>query len=161
MSICFPSIGAIIKVCPSRILESVESIVGIADEWQILLCILFGWNSFGQSLMGGSRVHLGNILNGKVADVHIRSELGLKRRSDTSELVPDYSSEKGMSLDLGSSIVGTTFSSNSIVGITEETDQVKLATFQRKISLPFTFGSYALLRGPKPTPRGNTKSRAS
>ena len=108
---------------PSRVLKSVESFVGVADEWQTHFGILLRWNSLCLALMNGSVVFLGDFVNWEIADIHIRRKLGLKWSSDATKLVPDDAFEEWMLLDLRSSIVCSTIFPKTVTCIAEKAKQ--------------------------------------
>jgi hypothetical protein len=106
---------------PSRVLESIESFVGVANEWQTHFRILIAWESLGLSMMSSSIVFLWNLIDGEIADIYLRRKLRLERSSNTTKLVPNDTLEEGMFLDLRGTIMRTPLSSKPIIGVTKET----------------------------------------
>ena len=101
-------------------MKCVECLVGVPDEWQAHLCILLTRNRFGLSAVEGSVVLLWDLVNGEVAEIHVRGEPWLKGRTNVTELVPDHATEEWMFFDRGCAIVRAAILAESVVGITEE-----------------------------------------
>ena len=84
----------------SRILESIEGFVGVTNKRQTHLGIMLGRYGLCLPLMSSRIVLLWNFVDGEIADIDIGRQLGFKRSSDPTELVPDDAPEEWMLLDL-------------------------------------------------------------
>ena len=71
--------------------------------------------------MRSTGIFLWDFINRKVADVDVGGQLWFERSSDFAKLIPNHTAEEWMSLDFIRSIMSTTFLTESVTGIAEET----------------------------------------
>lgn len=95
--------------------ESIETLVGVADEGQAHAGFL-STHGLVLSAQSSAIVRLWNLVDGKVLCVNCRRKLGLEGSADTTKLVPDNTTEEGMLLDLGA----TSKATKTVVGITNQ-----------------------------------------
>lgn len=79
-----------------RVLEGIERLVSVTNEWQTHLRILLCRHLFGLCPMYSTVVLLWDLINWEVADIHVRRQFGFEWSSDLSKLVPNHATEKGM-----------------------------------------------------------------
>lgn len=72
--------------------------------------------------MDGTGVFLWNLVDGEVRDIDVRAESWLERSADVAKLVPDYSAEEGVVLNLRGTAILATFATNTVFRVTQETE---------------------------------------
>ena len=104
----------------SRTLEGVECLIGVPNERQAHLRILLTRERLCLSTMESGIVFLWDLVDGEVAEIHVRCEPWLKGSTDVTQLFPDHATEEWMSLDRGCPVVRAAVLADSVIGIAEE-----------------------------------------
>lgn len=89
----------VLQLNPSRILERIERLVGVTNEWQAHFRILFRQNLFGMCSMDSTIVLLRDLVDGEVADINVGRQSWFEWCSNLAQLIPDDSTEEWMLLD--------------------------------------------------------------
>lgn len=69
----------------------------------------------------GTCIFLRDFIDGEIADINVRSQLGLEGRPYTTKLVPNDTMEERMSLNLTSTVMCTSFFAQPVVCIAKKT----------------------------------------
>jgi hypothetical protein len=86
-------------------LESIESLVSIPDKGQAHLSVLLRSNLLCLRTMNSTVVFLWDLIDREVRHVDIGGQFGLERCTNASQLLPDHTSEEGVSFDRVRTIV--------------------------------------------------------
>ena len=70
--------------------------------------------------MLGAGILLGDLVDGEVRNINVRSQTGLERCADLAKLLPNNTAEEGVIFDLGRTTVLATFLTNTVFRIAEE-----------------------------------------
>ena len=81
------------------VLECIEGLVGVPNEWQTHLCILLCRHLFGLCSMHGTVVLLWDLIDREVANINVGRKFRLKRGPDLPKLLPNHAAEEWMLLD--------------------------------------------------------------
>jgi hypothetical protein len=89
-----PRLSHTLVAAQLRVLEGIESLVSVTNEWQTHLSILLCRHLFGLCSMHSTVVLLWDLINWEVADIYIRREFGFEWSPDLSKLVPNHATEE-------------------------------------------------------------------
>lgn len=104
-------------------LEGIESLIGVADEWQTHLGFLRVRHGTGLGAVDRAGILLRNFINREVRHINVRAETRLEGSTDAAKLIPDDTPEEGVVFDLCRASVLTTFAANTVIRVTQETRQ--------------------------------------
>lgn len=109
-----------------RVLECVECLIGVSNEWQAHLRILVGRHELGMCSVHGAVVLLWDFIDREVADIDIGRQLRFEWCSDLPQLIPNDASEEWVFLDGRCPVVSTSFLAQTIGSVTKEAGLISI-----------------------------------
>ncbi len=108
-------------------LESVEGLVGVANEGQAHLGFLRVWHGAGLGTVNGTGILLGDLINREVRHIDVGTETRLERRTNAPKLLPHDAAEEWMVLDLSCAAMLAALAADAVLRITQEAVTLQLA----------------------------------